>query len=376
NAVDVKRGLLGLKDCHVSKASYGSEDNSNCVKVDDDAKFVAVGCRFLDSPRFSISTTFHDDLQLDDCDFQENGVQVRGGAAKINDCRFAGKYGVQVQESRDSLVEISNCNFDGNQTSGINVTAGGKVDCTGNTYESCLRGIWVGVEEETDFWTDVSSRSRVREERFIGCNAAIVVSGGIVSIEDQTSIEGGEVGLVVDHGDVNIKGLNVQECDGAGIMATSEAGGLLIDDVQILRCSDAGIWIKNCKSVHVKDSSVENCEGPGITLEGGTLSITNLSTLNVDAGVLIRGTSSVDFIDGLETEGCNFGLYANPDNGHELDFEIKNSRFVGCTERSILASKMTTIRLLDTESTGTGKGVGFWTDGQATITDGNASDSD
>ncbi len=367
NAIDVLRGTLGLKDCDISKEDYGNDDQSNCVKVHSDAKLIVTKCRFTKSPRFTISTTFHDDLRVIDCDFASRGIQIRGGAAAIENSRFAGEIGIQVQESRDSLVTIRGCSFQKAEECGINVTAGGKIDCRGNVYETCKRGIWVGVEEDADFWSDTSSRSVVTDDGFNNCGVGVEIGGGIVSMKGDCSIQGGQMGILVTYGDLDVSGLVIKGCSGVGIYATKQAGELSIVGTEISDCGDVGIWAQQCKTITVDDTSIRNCNGSGLTLQAGKASIESLSTLGVDAGIQVIGTATITKLRSFEATDCNFGILAKPDEDHESIFAVEQSTFVDCVEKAILAFGNTKIRVSETTVTGSGTGTGFYADDTASI---------
>lgn len=346
NLIDVVRGSLQMTGCQVQKSAYGPADTFNSVKVHRGAELLASQCEFTRSPGFAISGNGHANIAVDDCRFQNNGVQMHDGSGVIEGCIFSGDFGVQVQQSGDEAVKVTDCEFQSNSLYAINATEGGQVDCRSNRYTLCATAIRATAQNQAKAMAGESGSIRAQDETFDQCRVAVSVHSGKVIFDDKCSISGSEIGVMVEGGTFAAKNLLISDCSTSGLFALKEAEQVGLDSVRIEKCENYGIEIENCKKTYLRNVTVNQCKDHGVYIGAGTASIDGLTIDGSgQSGLVLTGTPTIEKIQAVEISNCKFGIFCEPDEFHELYLEIKNGRLADCSEVCIYARMRTEVAL-------------------------------
>lgn len=356
NTIEVLQGTLGLKDCDISKASFGDDDNYNAVKVHPAASLALLECRFGSSPGFSVSAKDASSVQISDCAFTASGVQLVASPAVISGCQFAGDIGIQVQEPTDRPVRLDGCQFNAARQFAVNVTAGGRLAMSGNSFEDCSRGVWMVRHDRDSLIGDPDADVtmlppvvQITGDVFTRCDTAIDMSGGQLKVAGDCQIEGGGTAVLIQAGDVGMDDVQIRESQLAGIRIAKDAGQIELHNVEVDAGRDTGIWIEACESCKILDSRLTNCIAAGLTLTGGRAELDGLTVTNSGVGVQALQSAAVDKAVRMEISDCDHGMMFQPDAEHAIELAIRDSVFDRCGTVAIYASRDVNLTVADTE---------------------------
>ena len=339
NAIDVVQGTLALEHCSVTTSSF------NCVKLRANARLDAHDSQFHDAREFAISTKDHAHLALTNCVFRHSGVQIVGGPGTIDGCRFFGKNGMYISGSQ--RVSIANSEFQDGVEYGVAVTTGGMVACQKNTFANCRYGIWVTANENPaadakHASVDVSSSS------FRECEVAINVQGGVVRANNRCRVDGGNIGIGVQSGDVHLVDMTISDST-HGVKATGDAS-IHLQRCTLQRCSATAVDMLSGR-LEIQGGSIRQCTN-GIALGDkklwpersaqGTISGLNIEFAGNQGAGIMAYSGPLEISDLTLTRGM-FGVYAEGPKAEQMsnapptELTISDSTFNGQSDVCIVA---------------------------------------
>ena len=136
NAVEVSEGSsLRLFGCTVDTRTY------NCVKLRSGAMLIAKDSTFVAKNQYAVSAVNHSRFEVQDCKFEDDGVEALAASGTIKGCDFFGDMGVAVAMP-ESKIEVSESNFKAGKHA-ITARQGGKVTSTNNVIDTFEVGVFV-----------------------------------------------------------------------------------------------------------------------------------------------------------------------------------------------------------------------------------------
>lgn len=345
NVIDTKRGTLVMKECEVSKASFGAKDTYNGVHVDRDASVVIDDCSFLPTPGFAVVGIDHRQVVVTNSRFKGDGIQLLGGQGDVQSCEFRGERGVQVQKSGRDVVEISDCQFISNREWALMVTAGGNARSENNRYRGCNKGAWVGAQDEAMNMMGNAGELTMRSDAINECLVGVVVHGGAVAMESNCTIQGGRKAVFLSMGDFQASDLEITNCEDMAIHAVENTGDVMLEDVNIENCGVQGVTMESCESLELRSVQISNASESGLYVADGKTTVDSLTVRDAGIGVaLMREMQPVRFND-IDVKGCRFGMYVAPTAGLDSEMKVTESRFEDCSKVAIYATAGASVQL-------------------------------
>ena len=309
NAIELTSGKLRLEKCNVRTGTW------NGVKVLPGASLSASSCLFEESSFFAISAKSPISMEVSDCTFLEAGVQVVEGVATIQRCSFGGNEGIYVAQSSGNPTAIKDCDFTNCFKYAVLATVTGAIDVSESTFDTCKIGVQCG-----------DGKVVVRRCEFSKCNFGVSITGGEVSIEEQTQITAGEFGCGMMGGKFRVVDSVISDVSESGIVV-NESGSVDLRKTKILRCGSRAVTMA-AGSLDAEDCDFTECDDCGISFTDSFARgrIANSRFVDNPGGAILIETGKLNFEDCL-ISGSDIGILAVADPSQPIVLQLTRIGF-------------------------------------------------
>lgn len=219
-------------------------------------------------------------------------VEVRGGSAKLERCRFEGPaVGLHAVGGE---AEVSDSSFSGGRGPALFAAK-----ATLRVARTLVHGHEYGLQAGESARLEVSDFTSVRAER-----AAVALTGARGRMEDVLAIEAGSFGGVqLAEAEVQMRRLFVHRAVGQGLF--SRGGKLWLAGAQVV-------------AVRADGEGSHQSGGDGLRLHGGESRIEDVTVRDVDGAGLVALSAAVAAVREFDCERCRLGG-VSADTGSSVD---------------------------------------------------------
>jgi len=374
NAIDLTSGTLEVLDCAIESDSY------NGIKARAGSQLTAIGCDFVHSKEFAISSKQAKQLLVNECTFRKSGVQWVGGMGSVHRSFFYGSAGIYVEDTTlGKTVMVQDCLFDECDEYGLASVVGANVEVHQSQFTSCRVGIKCGVAKQDMESQSITSESLssvvVDQCNFVKCaEAAAIISGaGKATFQNECSVVGGRYAILVDAGTVLLENCRIQDTQSHSVLAIEKAkiqlskttisnsggsavkmdsGDLQVSDGSIEQAAENGIEMQ-LGTLTMTGGSIDRCNEAGVFLDLGcqNASLTNVLLLNNQQAAIMVADGPL-LVDKCRVVGGQVGLFAGTKQGSDFtdadwSVEVSETEFSELKQFAIVAYNAFKVRVRD-----------------------------